>query len=548
MDSQLIKYTRFGIILLCIISFFPIFQADFVNYDDPEYVTNNSYIKKFTVNNVKAVFAGKATILYVPLTVFSYMIEYKLFGENAKVFHAVNLLLHIINCLLLLQILLKVHVKNKNLTWLILLFFCINPLVTESVCWITERKDVLYCLFYFLSIIKYLDYQRSNKYKHLIIAFIWFVLSCFSKPMAVSLPFIFMLYSIYKLKKIELKSTVLLIPFFVVSVIFSIVSVVFIKTNAPVVGSITQYSIIEKLSLFFSELGYYFFKPFFPFSQRFINLFPEKNTLFSNSSILFYGILSFVLTAIVIYSVFIRKNKLVGLLFLSWVVFLLPVLQVYPNTHSYVSERYFYVSIIFPVVLVFMLVQYFKLNHSTFKIIITLYLFCFIFLTYKRSVVWKDSKTLFEQELKADRDNTYALNNLGHYYNSRKQFATAIPFLKKAAELDSVSPLILNNYAWALAGVGKNDSAIVYFNKAIARKNNFPEALSNLGICYIKINENEKAFYNFNRAYELSPNNNEVLYNLGAYYLKVGQKEKARPYIHRAYELGNKSAGKYLNY
>ncbi len=533
---------------MCIISFFPVFKAGFVNYDDPEYVTNNSYIKKFTVQNVKAIFEGKATILYVPLTVFTYMIEYKLFGENAKVFHAVNLLLHIINCLLLLQILLRLQIKNGHFIWLILLFFSINPLVTESVCWITERKDVLYCLFYFLAVIKYLDFQKTNNYKYLVIAFVWFILSCFSKPMAVSLPVIFMLYSVYKAKKIEIKSVMLLIPFFIVSFIFSIVSVVFIKTNAPITGSITQYSVIEKLTLFFSELGYYFLKPFLPFNQKFINLFPEKGTLFANSSIMVFALLSLILFAIIAYLVFNKKNKLFGLLFLCWIIFLLPVLQVYPNTHSYVSERYFYVSIIFPVALLCISLQYFNLSSTTFKAIIPLYFFCFIFLTFKRSTVWKDSKTLFEQELKVDSDNTYALNNLGHYYNTKKEFATAIPFLQKAAVLDSISPLVLNNYAWALAGIGKTDSAIVYFNKAIARKNNFPEALSNLGICYIKINNNEKAFYNFNKAYQLSPNNNEVLYNLGAYYLKVGQKEKARPLIHRAYELGNKSAGKYLNY
>ncbi len=548
MDTINVKYTRFGIILLCIISFFPVLNAGFVNYDDPEYVINNNYIKHFTIDNIWAIFSGKATILYVPLTIFSYLIEYCFFGLNAKAFHFFNLLLHIVNCLLLLKILLKLQIKERNLIFVVLLFFSINPLITESVCWITERKDVLYTFFYLLAVIQFLKYNQTKNTKPLLFCFVYFVLSCFSKPMAISLPVLLSIFVIYKNNGFSFKNLMPLLPFYIVAFIFAMVSILAIQHGTSTVRELAAYSFPEKVFLILSEIGYYFFKPFFPFNQQLIHLFPESGKLFSNHLLLIYCFLSFIITAIVIWLYSIKKNKIIPALFILWLVFMAPVLQIYPNTHSYVSERYFYVSLIFPVIIFYLFLQYLKIPQTYFKQTIIILTTCLIVLTFKRSLVWKDSETLFVNELKTTPNNSYALNNLGQYYNSKGQFTRAMPLLKKAVFLEPSNGLYLTNYGWSLAATGKTDSAIVYFEGSLQfKKNNF-EAFNNLGICYMQLNLHNKALECFLKAEKLQPNNNEVLYNLGAYYLKIGDKEKARPFIKKAYYFGNKNAEKYLNY
>jgi tetratricopeptide (TPR) repeat protein len=534
------------ILFLCLLAFLPIFSADFINYDDPEYVLNNLYIKKLSWDNIRAVFEGKATILYVPLTIFSYMLEYSLFGQNPKVFHTVNLLLHIANALLLFRILCRLKIENIYLVGFILAFFALSPLVTESVCWVTERKDVLYCFFFFLSTLQFLNYYESKQVKYLVICFFLFLLACFSKPMAVSLPALFLVFIVYRSQKFELRKFLFLLPFFLVSAIFSVVSVLFIHNKASAQTALSGYSTDQKLFLLLSEIGYYFVKPFAPFSQQLIQLFPDKSRFYSTTPIIVFGVAGIALIVAMAYWIFARKNKLAGALFLCWLIFLIPVLQIYPNTNSYVSERYFYVSIIFPVALVYLFLNERGISRQSFKFALILLIPLFAILTFKRSKVWTNTQTLFEQELKTDDKDPFALNNLGYYYNSKAQFDKGYQLLQRAVSIDANNPLYLNNYGWALAGLGQTDSAIVYFEKAITRKKNFVDAMNNLGVCYMQKNQADKAFTYFNQAYSLGPDNNEALYNLGAYYLKTGQTEKARPLIKRAYELGNKSAAGYL--
>ncbi len=359
MDAKTKRNIILAIIALCVIAFYPALNADFVNYDDPEYVLNNPFIKHVSFDNIKSIFLIKTTDLYVPLTVFSYLVEYSIFGANPKAFHFFNLVFHIINAILLLTILTKIQVKNIYLICFVLLFFCINPLITESVCWVTERKDVLYCLFYFLSTIQFINYIQNKQVKTLFFCLLFFILSCLSKPMAVSLPFFFSLYILFNDTTGEqiipkFKKLFFLVPFFLVSIATSVISIRSLSTLGTIKVSIIHYNFIEKTALILSETGYYFTKPFMPFDQSLFHFFPEKEKLFSTSIIVFM-LVGLLLLASVCYFFFIKKDKLIGYLFMAWFIFLFPVLQIYSNTHSYVSERYFYVSIVFPVIIVFIL-------------------------------------------------------------------------------------------------------------------------------------------------------------------------------------------------
>lgn len=550
MEPQLKRRFILAIVIACSIAFLPVLKAGFVNYDDPEYVLNNIYLRQFSFENIKHIFLLKTTDLYVPMTVFSYLLEYSVFGANPKAFHFFNLVFHIINTILLLTILMKLKIKNVYLLSFVLIFFSINPLVTESVCWITERKDVLYSLFYFLAVIQFLSYQEHKQVKNLCFCFLFFVLSCLSKPMAVSLPFLFSLYLLYQHKQSEplglhLKKSLFLTPFFLVSLLVSIISIRSLASLGSIKAAVTSYNFIEKTGLAFSEIGYYFIKPFAPFQQSLFHLFPKREHLFSGSILLFL-LIGIAITASVAYLFFIKKNKPVGYLFLAWLIFLLPVLQIYSNTHSYVSERYFYVSIIFPVSILFLLLQKVSIQPSVYRFAGVVMSVVFLLLSFKRSAVWKDSKTLFEAELKADPNNPLALNNMGYYYNSRSEFSRAIPLLQKAVENDSTNSQFLNNYGWALAATGNTDRAIVYLQKAIAINGHYTEALNNAGICYMQKRDPETAAVYFKKAYAISPNNNDVLFNLGLYYYNSGKQEQGLPLLQKAYELGNQKALKYL--
>ena len=81
-------------------------------------------------------------------------------GLKAGGHHLTNLLLHTIAVLLLFTVLRQM----TGALWksaLVAALFAIHPLHVESVAWVSERKDVLSALFFFLMLGAYVRYARA---------------------------------------------------------------------------------------------------------------------------------------------------------------------------------------------------------------------------------------------------------------------------------------------------------------------------------------------------------------------------------------------------
>lgn len=79
---------------------------------------------------------------YRPLTVFSYSLDYALWGERPAGFHATNLLLHLIACALVFALCRRGGASALSAAIATVLFGTL-PRLTESVTWISGRTDVL---------------------------------------------------------------------------------------------------------------------------------------------------------------------------------------------------------------------------------------------------------------------------------------------------------------------------------------------------------------------------------------------------------------------
>ena len=123
--------------------YLPVFQNDFVNYDDPDYVTENAHVQTgLNWSDVKWAFTTGHASNWHPLTWLSHMLDCQLYGLNPAGHHASNLILHTANVLLLFWVLWRLTGRLWACAFVAALFAW-HPLHVESVAWVSERKDVL---------------------------------------------------------------------------------------------------------------------------------------------------------------------------------------------------------------------------------------------------------------------------------------------------------------------------------------------------------------------------------------------------------------------
>ena len=126
--------------LVTMATYWPATSYDFVNYDDPEFVTANPHVQGgLNWEGVKWAFGNTEQAAYwAPLMWLSHMLACQFFGLNAWGHHLINVLLHATNTALVFL----VFRRMTRATWrslLVAALFAIHPLRVESVAWVTER-------------------------------------------------------------------------------------------------------------------------------------------------------------------------------------------------------------------------------------------------------------------------------------------------------------------------------------------------------------------------------------------------------------------------
>ena len=149
------------LVLAVVLVFCQTLNYDFVNYDDDNYVYDNDHLNQgFTWHGFQYFVWHWHGYTYHPLTTYSHMLDCQLFGLRPGWHHAVNILLHALNAMLLFL----VTRRMTGCLWpsaLLAAVFAVHPLHVQSVAWIAERKDVLSGLFFFLTLGAYVRYVQS---------------------------------------------------------------------------------------------------------------------------------------------------------------------------------------------------------------------------------------------------------------------------------------------------------------------------------------------------------------------------------------------------
>ena len=89
-----------GLAVVTALSYLPVLDAGFLNWDDPVYVSQNPAIRDFSWRTVVWAFTTFHEGIWHPLTWLSLALDHAVYGLDPRGFHLTNLLLHVANTML----------------------------------------------------------------------------------------------------------------------------------------------------------------------------------------------------------------------------------------------------------------------------------------------------------------------------------------------------------------------------------------------------------------------------------------------------------------
>jgi tetratricopeptide (TPR) repeat protein len=361
-------------------------KNSFTNWDDDYYVVNNALLRG---PDWAGIFSQPVVSNYHPLTVISLAGNYAISGTEPWSYLLFNLLLHLINTVLVFYFIYAISDKKISVALLTALLFGIHPMHVESVAWVSERKDVLYTLFFLLSLMQYWKYLQTGKQKNLWICFLLFVFSLLSKPAAIILPLVLFLLDYWKQRPFHKKLILEKVPFFLAAGLFTVITLKLQSVTA--MTSLDVYPLWVRLLFACYVAMIYFFRFFIPYPLSAFHPFPPPGDLgwpVYLAPLFIVGLLLFIWR--------FRKNRLVVFGSFFFLINLALVLQIISIGFTIVSERYTYIPYIGIAFISAMLIEkYFAAKNKFAWTITSLVLIVFCFLSFKRTRVWKDSNSLW---------------------------------------------------------------------------------------------------------------------------------------------------------
>lgn len=544
------------ILIVTTISFYPALENNFVNWDDDLLVINNTDIYDLSWKNIKKIFTTVYSGNYIPITMFSYTIEYYFFELNPHAYHTSNLLLHLLNCLLVFW-LIYLLAGNITISFLVAILFSVHPLHVESVAWIAARKDVLYTAFFLGSLISYLYYlQKDETLWFYSLSLCLFSFSLLSKSMAVTLPAVLLLFHYLFHQKISRKVLLKLAPFFMLAILFGILAVI---TQYSKGISKPEYSFSFLYNLFIASYGllFYLSKIAMPIKLSCLYPFPENMAGSFNILPLSYLLspLLVLLLAFLVFSFFRHNRKVIfGVLF--FLIAILPVLQFLPVGWAIAADRYTYV----PSIGLFFIfgVTAFWLYTSKIYTYRVLKILSFIivgglftvlgYLTWQQSHIWHDSITLWSNVVKHYPRSAMAYNNRGGAYINMKEYNKAILDYTQALNVNPHYMVSFDNLLKTYWISGKREKAIDLYKNKVREYPYYSEAYTRLGLTYWQMGKVNDAIILYQILVEITPNDAGVHKNLALIYFNIKEYRLAIRHFDKVQELGYKIPQELLEY
>ena len=400
-------------------------EFEFLNYDDPDYVTNNSAVADgLSAAGLRWAFGFHAANWH-PLTWLAHMLDVELFGLESGPMHLVNAGLHALNAALLWLACASLS-RRLAPSGLVALLFALHPLRVQCVAWVSERKELLASAFFFALLLCYGRYARTRGRGAYLATLACLALGVMAKPMLVTVPFVLLLLDVWPLARtgrVALRSLWLeKLPFFAVAAASAVLTWM-AQHAGGAVGELEALSLSARLGAAGAGVLAYLRASVWP--SGLAAFYPHP--LLVGRSVLVPGILGGALVLVLSLAAW-RARRTLPALFTGWFWFLgmlVPVIGLVQVGDQGWADRYAYLPTIgLSLALVFGLDGCLGSRPTMRAGLGLLGLAAAAALsavTLRTLPYWRDSQSLFERALVVTQGNWVAHNNLGLVYLARRE-------------------------------------------------------------------------------------------------------------------------------
>ena len=460
---------------------------------------------------------------YRPLNRATYVLDYWLFGMSPSSFHAINIMIHLLNVFLLYLVCCRMATDRVS-AFITALIFAVHPVNTEPVNFISARNNLLSLFFSLASFLLFLrGREGSGGWSFLSAILFFFGLLCKETALMV-----FSLIALYAFlaqpstftaglwKKV---STVL--PYLASAGIYLIMrwsALDGIIGIDPLAEGLT-----ERLALNYHILPHYLGLFLYPMDLTISHVVPKAGFLATP-----WLLLAWVAILLAV-SLMARWNSRAAMFGLFWFgLNYLPIANIVPIPSWPMAERYMYIPAAGLCLVAGEFFQHIYSRCSRKHLVwggACLIVIALATLTVKRNREWKDDVSLFTSTIKTDPSSAEGHFNLGNALMDRGEWAGAKREWEKVLQVDSTHSGALTQIGTLLATQGDLQQAEQYYNAAL---------LSNSG--------NAMAHYNLGKLYEMQGNPRKAIeqYELSLRYIDVTYAEYTQEIKSRVAQLRKK--------
>jgi tetratricopeptide (TPR) repeat protein len=511
---------------------------DFVNFDDPDYVTANPHVRGgFTAQNVAWAFTSGDAANWFPLTRLSHMLDYRLFGMASGGHHLINVLLHAISVLLLFAFLHCAAGRQWLSAW-VALIFALHPLHVESVAWIAERKDVLSTVFAMLALWSYVRWvERPSLRRYLLVA-VAFGLGLMAKPMVITLPLVFLLLDVWPLGRGPRWREK--IPLFAMSAAGGAITLL-VQQASGAVRTTEQFPVLLRVENAAVSSVVYLIKWLWPARLAVFYPYPAEIPLWQATAA---ALAIAAISAIALRSYRRRPYLAVG--WLWYLIMLAPVIGLVQVGAQARADRYTYMPTIgISIILAWGAAEFLTRMPQAKPAIAALAVASCVAaaaVTWVQLGYWRDSRALFQHAVDVTANNYLAHHNLGvALAESPDGVGRAIAEYQEALRIEPNSARARTDLGSAYAKTGRLSEAVSEYRAALTLDPHLAIPHNNLGSALSQLSRWNEAISEYETALRLDPEYADARhglalaeYGLGLGFAKAGRKLEAIAHLEAA--------------